>query len=235
MNYAYLYVNEYKGQEKIDFFDQLKKSIEVLKRCTIDPKIFVYHHEDDTEIVGYCNSNRINAVPIKFHRPFHGIIRILVEKIFILRDFPEDEEIVLLDVDTLFRYNISDSIWQKHPILWDAEYYITQFRNLDKVLPFLPWYEIDINFDTTYVMYNTGVVYIPKEHRREICQKALWITDRLNDGKNPDFRYGNKLDEQIGLSIAIHEKYRNNGGIAVCKDMIDHFWEAKTQGLIWWK
>jgi hypothetical protein len=84
-------------------------------------------------------------------------------------------------------------------------------------------------------MYNTGVVYIPKEHRNEICRNALWIVDRLNDGKNPEFRYGNKLDEQIGLSIATHHKYLDKGGVFTCKDLINHFWEEKVTGQKWWK
>ena len=42
MNYAYLYVNEYTGQDKIDFFDQLKKSVSVLKTYQTDYQIHVF-------------------------------------------------------------------------------------------------------------------------------------------------------------------------------------------------
>jgi hypothetical protein len=231
-----LYINEYKNaQDKGDLFSQLKKSIEILRKNTLDPIIHIYHSPFDLEVQEYGRENGFVLKPVTYHRPFSGLIKILVEKIFILRDFPENEEVVLLDVDTAFKRPIDDSVWARHPILWSAEYYITQFRNLDKILPYLPWYEVDIDFNTTYVMYNTGVVYIPKEHRREICAKALWITDRLNDGKNPDFRHGNKLDEQIGLSIAIHNKYLNSGGVILCNDIIDHFWEEKTKGIKWWE
>ncbi len=235
MNYAYLYINRYKGEERTDFFDQLVKSISVLRENTTDANVFVYHDPDDVEIVRYCSENSITAKPVHHHRPFHGIIRILVEKIFILMDFPADQDVVLLDVDTTFKQHISNNLWGNNPILWHAEYYITQFRNLENILPYLPWYEVDINFNTSYVMYNTGVVYIPKEHRNEICRNALWIVDRLNDGKNPEFRYGNKLDEQIGLSIATHHKYLDKGGVFTCKDLINHFWEEKVTGQKWWK
>jgi hypothetical protein len=236
VNFAYLYINEYENlQDKIDFFEQLKKSTEFLKRHTVNPVIYVYHSSNDTEIKEYCMSNGYIAKPISYHRPFTGLIKILVEKIFILKDFSDDEEVVLLDVDTVFKQYVDDNTWGSIPILWSAEYYITQFRNLDKILPSLPWYEIDINFDTSYIMYNTGVVYIPKKERKEICRKALWITDRLNDGKDPEFRYGNKLDEQIGLSIAICDRYLYKEGIFISNQIIDHFWESKAKGEKWWE
>lgn len=234
LNYAYLYINEYeKEQDRIDFFSQLKVSIEYLKRYTINPIIHIYHSTSDIDIVKYCQEHGYISKVIKFHRPFTGLIRILVEKIFILMDFPDDKDVVLLDVDTVLKEYIDDSIWNKNPIVWSAEYYITQFRNLDKVLPGLPWYEVDIQFDASCIMYNTGVVYIPKENRKEICRKALWIVDRLNDGKDPDFRYGNKLDEQIGLSISLCNTYKE--GIFVCNQIIDHFWDEKAKGIKWWE
>lgn len=236
MNFAYLYINEYENeQDRIDLFEQLKKSIQVLRRNTSNPVIHIYHSPNDREIIDYGSENGFVLKPVSYHRPFTGLIKILVEKIFILRDFPENEDVVLLDVDTAFKQYVDDSVWGNVPILWSAEYYITAFRNLDKILPSLPWYEVDINFSPSYIMYNTGVVYIPKEERNEICRKALWITDRLNDGKDPEFRYGNKLDEQIGLSISVCDRYLNREGVYVCDQIIDHFWESKTKGEKWWE
>lgn len=236
MNFAYLYINEYDNeQDKFDFFEQLKKSIELLNRHTQNPKIYIYHSAGDNEIQDYCLTNGYISKSISYHRPFTGLIKILVEKIFILLDFPDDQDVVLLDVDTAFKSYTDDSVWGSIPILWSAEYYITQWRNLDKILPSLPWYEVDIKFDTSYIMYNTGVVYIPKKERKEICRKALWITDRLNDGKDPEFRYGNKLDEQIGLSIAICDRYLYKEGIFISNQIIDHFWESKAKGEKWWE
>jgi hypothetical protein len=235
MNFAYLYINEYENkQDKVDFFEQLKKSIELLKRHTLNPIIYIYHSSKDDEIKEYCISNGCISKPISYHRPFTGLIKILVEKIFILKDFPEDEDVVLLDVDTAFKTYVDNSVWGSIPILWSAEYYITQFRNLDKILPFLPWYEVDINFSDSYIMYNTGVVYIPKSERKEICKKALWITDRLNDW-DEDLRHGNKLDEQIGLSIAVCDRYLFKEGIFISNQIIDHFWESKAKGEKWWE
>ena len=236
MNFAYLYINEYENeQDKIDFFEQLKKSIELLKRYTTNPNIYIYHSHDDSQIQEYCISSGYISKPITYHRPFTGLIRILVEKIFILLDFSADQDVVLLDVDTVFKTYVDDSTWGDAPILWSAEYYITQFRNLDKILPALPWYEVDINFDPSYIMYNTGVVYVPKEGRKEVCRKALWVVDRLNDGKDPEFRYGNKLDEQIGLSIAISDRYLHKKTIFIANQVIDHFWESKAKGERWWE
>ncbi len=236
MNFAYLYINEYKNaQDKVDFFEQLKKSIECLKMYTVNPAIYIYHSFSDLEIQTYCQENGYISKIITSRRPFTGLIRILIEKIFILMDFSDSEDVVLLDVDTAFKSHIDNSIWGNNPILWSAEYYITQFRNLDKILPSLPWYEVDIDFNTSYIMYNTGVIYIPKLDRKEICRKALWIVDRLNDGKDPELRYGNKLDEQIGLSISICDRYLNKEGIFICNQIIDHFWESKSKGEKWWK
>ena len=83
-----MYINEYKNeQDKIDFFEQLKKSIDLLKIHTLNPTIYVYHSPNDIEIQEFCVSNGYIAKPISYHRPFSGLIKILVEKIFILRDF----------------------------------------------------------------------------------------------------------------------------------------------------
>lgn len=241
MNYAYIYINRLHGEPRQDLFEQLCKSVETLKLYDkTHGSIHVYSDFNDSQAIEFCNHQGCFNRPISLSRNYHeqsSLINILTEKIIQLRDFNDYQDIVLLDVDTIFKTTPSENFWSNESaVLWKAEYYIMQFRNLEKVLPYIPWHEVDIKFDESFVMYNTGVVYIPKKYRKEICEKALWITDYLNNGIfKPEDRYGNKLDEQIGLSIAIHDIFGRNGKILTCENIIHHFWEEKTKGIKWWK
>jgi hypothetical protein len=241
MNYAYIYVNRLQGEERADLYGQLAKSIEVLKSKEKDHgSIHVFSDHDDSDAIELSKKAGCFNRPITLSRKYSAngsLIDILAEKIIQLKDFDIDQDVVLLDVDTLFLNTAPNGYWATDTaVLWKAEYYITQFRNLDKVLPSIPWHEIGIKFDSSYIMYNTGVVYIPKLHRKEICEKALWITDYLNNGMfKPEDRHGSKLDEQIGLSIAIHDVYGKNNKIKTCENLIHHYWEEKTKGIKWWE
>lgn len=239
MNYCYLYINKLDGQDKIDLFGQLKKSIQVLKDTEkTHGSIHIFSDSGDHEIKQFSKEQGIFCRPIIQSRDYKspGILNILVEKIIQLRDFDSSQDVVLLDVDTVFTNLVPANFWDDNAVLWSAEYYITQFRNLGNVLPYLPWHEIGIDYSDDFVMYNTGVVYVPKDRRKEICEKALWITDYLNNGKFlPSDRYGNKLDEQIGLSIAIHDAYGKQRKIKTCENFIHHYWNEKDKGYRWWE
>jgi hypothetical protein len=103
-------------------------------------------------------------------------------------------------------------------------------------LPLVPWKEIEINFNDSYVMYNTGTIYIPKKNRKRLCEKALWIVDYLNSGiHKPKNRSGNKLDEQIALSIVLHNEYGQFGNIKYAQDFIYHYWAENQKGIKWWE
>lgn len=239
MNYAYLYINRLEGQAQIDLFEQLKASIRSLKR--MDPNhgsIYIFNN-NDSEIAEFCEQQGCFSKYINTSRNYGGLIDILIEKINILKNFDSAQEVTLLDVDTLFTNPVPEDAWtSQNAVFWSAEYYIIQYRNLDKVLPQVPWSDIGIFFDSGFVMYNTGVVYIPKTYRREVCDKALWIADKLNDGTfNPEERHGNKLDEQIGLSVAAYDMLGRSGRIKTCENFIHHFWEEKTRadGKRWWE
>lgn len=242
MNYGYLYYNKLRGSDKKDLFDQLSKSIEVLKiKDQNYDFIYLYTDPDDEEIKTYSRNHGCVNKKINLSRKYDKdsdiiLLDILVEKIIQLKNFDSTQDITLLDVDTLFLQSLPDDFWSiEKPVLWKPEYYITQYRNLDKILPEIPWHQIDIKFNNSFVMYNTGVIYIPKKHRKEICEKALWISDFLNNGiHRPEDRYGNKLDEQIGLSIAIHDVYGLEN-IRSCENYIHHYWEEKTKNIRWWE
>ena len=86
-----------------------------------------------------------------------------------------------MDIDTAVTQKFPKKYWNSNQIVFDnIEYPIMQWRNLDKVLPEIPWKQFDIDFDNSFMMYNTGVIYIPKKFRKEICEKALKIVDYLN-------------------------------------------------------
>jgi hypothetical protein len=150
-------------------------------------------------------------------------------------NFDEDKELVIMDIDTSFTQKIPHEYWDENHIVFDAlEYPIMQWRNLDKVLPNIPWKQFDINFDSSFMMYNTGVIYLPKKFRKEICEKALKIVDYLNENFDPDERCGNKLDEQIALSIVAHDCYGRYGNIKFSSEYIHHYWKEKQEGINWW-
>jgi hypothetical protein len=238
MNYAYLYINHQEEPDKTDLFDQLKKSIEILKdKDPTHGSIHIFADCQYPELLSYCRDQGLFLRSIRYNKKYGGILDILVEKINLLKNFNNEQEITLLDIDTACIQNIPENFWKPdHAVLWHAEYYITQFRNLDKVLPTLPLKQLGIDFDQSFIMYNTGVIYIPKNQRQLICETALEIVEILNsDDYDVEFRYGNKLDEQIGLSLAIHQHYSKENKIILCKDYIYHYWEEKTKNIKWWK
>jgi hypothetical protein len=245
LNYCYLYINKLTGQEKQDLFLQVKKSSQILKQVEKSHgSVHLFVDKDDQDIKAYSKNQGFFNKEIPLSRNYNqdgsiSSLDILVEKIVQLKDFDQNKDVVLLDIDTVFTNNVPENFWDEETaVLWAAEYYITQFRNLENVLPFIPWQDVGIDYNNDFIMYNTGVVYIPKKHRKEICEKALWIVDYLNNGTfNPADRYGNRIDEQISLSIAIHDFYGKRGKIKTCEHFIHHFWEEKhkTQGNRWWE
>lgn len=243
MNYAYLFVDTLQGHGYEDAFAQLKKSVETLKAVTPNyESIHIFNNEKHGKIYEFCQEQGCYHRYIELSRDYHGSssfqpITILVEKIIQLRNFDPDKEIVLIDIDTVFTNPVPQGIWGKfNSVMWNAEFYLTEWRNLGNVLPLLPWQELGIDFDDSYPMYNSGVVYIPKERRFELCEKALKIVDLLNDGTfAPEDRLGNKLDEQIALSIVLHHTYGKYGALYYSDGFIYHYWQEKQQGIRWWE
>jgi hypothetical protein len=172
MNYSYVYVNRLLGIERSDLFSQLKHSIDSLKKKELKHgSIHVFSDKDDFEIINFCREQGCFNNPISLSRQYSkdniSLIDILTEKIIQLKNFDNNQEVCLLDIDTEFIKAFPEDFWKKdQAVLWKPEYYITQFRNLDKVLPTLPWNELDIDFNESFIMYNTGVVYITKKHRK---------------------------------------------------------------------
>lgn len=241
MNYGYIFVDNLNGHSYEEGFGQLKYSIRDLKKYrTPDEKIYIFNNELEGRNIQFFEQENIDHRYITLSRNYNksddiNPLNILVEKIISLMNFDEDKDLVLMDIDTSLTQKIPHDFWDENYVVFDAlEYPIMQWRNLDKVLPHIPWKQFDINFDSSFMMYNTGVIYLPKKFRKEICEKSLKIVDYLNENFDPDERYGNKLDEQIALSIVTHDLYGRFGNIKFSNEYIHHYWKEKQEGINWW-
>lgn len=237
MNYGYLFITDYEGSPCNNCFDQLKRSIKSIKDVVEEYKSIVIFTNNITEqLKTYGETEEVKIIEIPIVRNYSGlpIASVLAHKIFVLQNFDKDEEIVLLDLDTKFK---SKPNWDLNTAtLWTQEYQLISARNLHTVLPFIPWETIGINFTEQFTMKNTGVIFIPKEDRKELCEKAIWITDYLNNGSHkPEDRSCNKLDEQIALSIVLEDKYLKYGRLTYAISFVDHYWAENMQGIRWWE
>lgn len=241
MKYSYVFVDNLNGHSYVNGLNELKVSIATLKKLQSCDSILVFNNEVSGKNIDYFKQENIFHNHINLSRNYGSSdrvnpINILVEKIISLMNYDENEDIVLMDIDTTLKNSIPENFWDHNNVVFDnAEYYIMQWRNLDRVLPQIPWKQFDINFDSSFIMYNTGVVYIPKRFRKELCEKALKIVDYLNENFDPKERLGNKLDEQIALSIVCHDCFGRYGNIKLSNNYIEHHWEAKQKGVNWWE
>jgi len=241
MNYAYLFVDNLGGHSYQNGLEELKASVFSLKKIQNYDFIHIFNNETSGKNIEYFQKENIIHNHINLSRNYGGSnninpINILVEKIICLMNFDENEDITLIDIDTEFQRSIPNVFWNQNYIVFDnVEYPIMEWRNLDKILPNIPWKTFDINFDSSFLMYNTGVIHLPKKFRKELCEKALKIVDYLNHNFSPEDRCGNKLDEQIALSIVCHDTYGRFGNIRYSRDYIHHHWKSKHTGEKWWK
>lgn len=241
MNYAYLFIDNLNGHSYESGLDQIKYSIKKLKKnINSTDKIIVFNNETSGKNVEYFKSEGIDHHCIELSRNYKGSdkinpISILVEKIICLMNFDEHQDIVLMDIDTTSVNELPNNFWGGEVVFDNIEYPIMQWRNLDKVLPRIPWDIFDIAFDNSFIMYNTGVIYIPKLYRKEICQKALKIVDYLNNNFDAEERCGNKLDEQIALSIVCQEYYGKYDLIKLSNNYIHHHWQDSQNNIKWWE
>lgn len=242
MIYAYLFIDNLNGHSYENGINELKASITTLKKnISHNDSIVVFNNETSGKNIDFFKKQKISHRHISLSRKYKGSdninpISILVEKIICLMNFDENEDIVLMDIDTAIVNQIPENYWDNNHIVFDnIEYPIMQWRNLDKVLPQIPWKDYDINFDSSFMMYNTGVIYIPKRFRKEVCEKALKIVDYLNDNFEPEDRCGNKLDEQIALSIVAQDCFGKYGYIKLSNEYIYHYWAERQNNIKWWE
>lgn len=242
MNYAYLFIDNLNGHSYENGFNELKASIKAFKKnISKDDSIIIFNNEIAGKNIDFFREQNIIHRYVNPSKNYKGSdkinpISILVEKIISLMNFDENQDIVLMDIDTAIKQEFPKDYWDDNHIVFDnVEYPIMEWRNLDKVLPQIPWKQFDINFDNSFMMYNTGVIYIPKRFRKEICEKALKIVDYLNDNFEPEERCGNKLDEQIALSIVAHDCFGRYGNIKLSNNYIHHYWAERQNNIKWWE
>lgn len=237
MNYGYLFITDYEGSPCNNCFEQLKTSIQSIKDVVVNYKsINIFTNTITEELRAYSQAEGVHIVQIPIVRNYSGvpIASVLVHKIFVLRDFDETEEIVLLDLDTKFT---SKPAWDVNTaMIWAVEYPLLSARNLHTVLPYIPWETIGVKFTEQFTMKNTGVVFIPKADRKELCEKAIWVVDYLNSGQYPpEDRSCNKLDEQIAFSILLEDKYSRDGRLRSTESHVYHYWAENMQEIRWWE
>lgn len=246
MNYVYLlvpgcngYGNNYKGLEKLKFsIDSLKKN------TTKFNNIYLYYGYDETSIdrispiEDFCLANNICGINIGHLKHDFGIchargisnpfrLNILVEKIYILINHDINEEICFIDIDTEFNKNIDTYEFDlTNPILWNNEGEILRARHLKDFFETMNYY-----VDPSTRMYNTGVIYVPSNMRKQIGQEAINLVFEMN--KLPDsMRVARDLDEQISLSVIIHKYFKT---INYFTNQLDHYWCKVHNGEEYWK
>ncbi len=245
MNYVYLlvpgcngYGQNYCGLEKLKFsIDSLKKNTNKYN------KIYVYYGYDNTsferinDIKIYCEENNLIGVNIGNLKHDFGIchasgisnpyrLNILIEKIYILINHDENEEICFIDIDTEFNTEIDNYVFDyKTPILWANEHKLLCGRDLRKFFKTMNYY-----VDPESIMFNSGVIYIPKENRKKIGEESLNLVLEMNKYEDC-LRVARDLDEQIALSIIIYKHYKN---VNLFKDILNHYWEKVHREEKYW-
>lgn len=246
MNYAYLIVEGCNGYGKNYFgVEKLKYSIESLKKCTNKyNNIYVYYSYDDTnvdsieKIVNFCNES--NVIPINIGHLKHDFgkgcremsnpyrLNILIEKIYILLNHDQNEEICFVDLDTEFNQNIDTYEYDLSvPLLWNKEYPLLGSRNLGEFFNNIMKYPID----QTSMMFNSGFIFIPKDNRILIARESIDLVIEMN--KYPDnVRCCKDLDEQVALSVIIYKHYKDN--IKFMDKILNHYWDKCMRNEKYW-
>ena len=237
----YLLIETYNGEVKTpDLLSKIKHSISSLEKVMgVKPEdIIIANPTPTSEFLEMIQEKKYGTYTFTLSRNYEstidwGKINILVEKIIQLGKF--DEDIVLIDIDTEITKDLLPILQPTNAVLWEPEWIFSTGRNLGSVLPRLPFTEIRINYDNSFKMFNSGFVWIPSNRRKELCEKALWIVDTLNNGffKDAD-RICNDLDEQIAFSIVLYDAYGKKDTLYVAKDYVKHYWPEQQQNKKWW-
>ena len=224
MIFAYLLVQGCNGCT-YNGIPQLEKSINSLRAYLPDSKIYVYYGYDETskdkvpDIETFISSKNLIGVNIghlKHNFPIIGMkyvaetinnpyrFNILIEKIYVLLNHDEKEEVMYVDVDTIFKPQIRNfRVTNDNAIFYDKGSKLLIQRNLDN---FFKQLNYPVRSDSC--MYNTGFIYVPANKRKAIAQEALDLVLLMNTISDTQ-RFAKDLDEQISLSIIIQKHYPN--------------------------
>ena len=247
INYCYLYVPGSKGIGGYNGLEKIKFSIDSLKKYSEYDNIYVYCGNDGTDIdeipkmKKYCNENKIIFIDIGTLKHDFGRINkhitiknpyrlnILIEKVYILLNHSDLENIVVLDIDNVLQHKLSIDIFtDMNALLAEKENnYILNVRNLKEAFDEM---NISINDKTPY--YNSGFIYIPKKNRKKIAKEIIDMIltmNRFDDKK----RIAKDLDEQIAVSSIIYKYYNNN--IQTVDKYFKHYWIETVNNINYWE
>ena len=232
INFAYLLVQGCNNCE-YDGIPQLRESIISLKNFHKDCKIYLYYGYDESsqkkmyqieEFIKEQNLIGINIGHLKhnFFRIEHEHIadrvknpyrlNILIEKIYILLNHNDNEDVILLDIDTKFKSSVN--LDMSIPLLYCNESSLLNQRSLGSFFE-----KINYSVPENSRMFNTGTVFIPKNNRKKIAQEALDLVLLMNTISDKE-RVAKDLDEQISLSIVILKYYKK---INFALNFLDHY------------
>ena len=226
MNFAYLIVPGCNNCPYDDGLILLQKSINSLRKYLPESKIYIYYGYDESsknkiyEIEDFIKNNEL--IPknighlkhefgrIEFDHVANSIknpyrLNILIEKIYILLNHNENEEICFIDLDTEFKSNITEFNFDKiNPILYNNENPLLDQRGLGDFFK-----NINYNIDNKSRMFNSGFIYIPLKERKKIAQECIDLVLEMNKYSDKK-RLAKDLDEQIAISIIVYKYYKTN-------------------------
>ena len=231
MIFAYLIVQGCNGCP-YDGIRQLEESVNSLKSNLPDSKVYIYYGYDETskdkvtDIETFISSNNLIGVnigqlkhnfPIIENKEIANSIKnpyrlnILIEKIYILLNHDEKEEVMFVDLDTVFNSNIKNfHVNKNEAVVYSNERSLLSQRCLSNFFK-----QLNYPVKSSSRMYNTGFIYIPAEKRKAITQEALDLVLQMNTISDTQ-RVAKDLDEQISLSIIIHKYFNRITNINHC-------------------
>lgn len=248
MNFAYLIVEGCYGYDlNYEGLPKLKFSIDSLrKNCNNLGKIYVYTGFDESNkhkvdsIHNFCLENNLSFANVGhlkhqfFSKRDHSNpcqLSILIEKLYLLKEHNSEEEICYVDLDTEFNEKMLEYNFDvTKPVMHAKEYpMLDNYRHLDEFFKL-----INKDIDPKTFMYNSGIIFIPKNMRKQIASEAIELVIEMNNYPDDRVRICNRLDEQLSISIFI-QKYYGFGNLNILESYVRHFWASVVTEKYWVK
>lgn len=246
MNFAYLlvegcygYGKDYEGLPKLKFsIDSLRKNFDDVQN------IYLYYGYDELvqkdvdKIEKFCADN--NVILKNFGKLKHQFAKsfressnpyqqsLLIEKMYMLKNHDKNEDICYVDLDTEFtpamknyKFDLNRPMFHKKEDILVNVRHLGDFFNKKKM-----------RVPDTYRMYNSGIIFVPKRKRQEIGRIAVGLILRFNSDPDDRDRICNRLDDQIAISIAVQNAYKE---INLMEDRVLHYWSSVIENNRYWE
>ncbi len=110
---------------------------------------------------------------------------------------------VLIDCDTEFIKDLTfDQVDLNVGAMHVGEWPLDHERNLVNALKGCSFYDKL----ASYKMFNSGLVYIPEQDREKVVTRIIEVFKEVNALPESE-RYGDHLDEQLSISVAMQDQY----------------------------